>query len=125
MVKELRYFSLSEFRCKCNQCKGYPAGGMSNTLLLKLDELREKLGYPIYVSSGYRCEYWNQRNGGVDNSTHTLGQAADIYSDYATTEKLLELAEKVGFDGIGYYPNEGFIHVDCRCDGRKPNYYRW
>ena len=122
---KLKYFTLLEFKCKCGECSGYPAGGMSNTLLLKLDELREKLGYPIYVSSGYRCGYWNQQNNGVDNSTHTLGQAADIYSDYATTEKLLELAEKVGFDGIGYYPEEGFIHVDVRADGKKPLYYRW
>lgn len=119
----MKYFSLSELSCK--HCGELPKGGMNPVLLEKLDQLREMLGHPIEVSSGYRCEYWNQQNNGVDNSTHTLGQAADIYSNYATTEKLLELAEKVGFDGIGYYPTEGFVHVDCRCDGRKPNYYRW
>lgn len=121
----MKYFVLEEFKCKCGECSGYPAGGMSTVLLHKLDELREMLGHPIIVSSGYRCSVWNRKNSGVDNSTHTLGLAADVWSDYATTEKLLELAEKVGFDGIGYYPEEGFIHVDVRANGSKPNHYRW
>ena len=119
----MKYFKLFEF--SCHHCGELPKGGMNPVLLRKLDELREMLGHPIEVSSGYRCSYWNRVNNGVDNSTHTLGMAADVYSDYATTEKLLELAEKVGFDGIGYYPEEGFIHVDCRCDGKAPLHYRW
>lgn len=119
----MKYFVLGEFQCK--HCGELPKGGMNPVLLKKLDELRGMLGHPIEVSSGYRCPYWNEKCDGVDNSQHVLGNAADVWSDYATTEKLLELAEKVGFDGIGYYPEEGFIHVDVRADGKKPLYYRW
>lgn len=44
-----------------------------------LDPLREKYGYPIHVSSGYRCPRLNKAMGGAFNSQHTTGEAADIY----------------------------------------------
>lgn len=43
-----------------------------------LDPLRARYGRPIYVTSGYRCQRLNDAVGGVRNSQHTLGQAADI-----------------------------------------------
>lgn len=43
-----------------------------------LDPLRERYGKPVYVTSGYRCRRLNEAVGGVDNSQHLLGQAADI-----------------------------------------------
>lgn len=43
-----------------------------------LDPLRARYGRPIYVTSGYRCRRLNDAVGGVRNSQHTLGQAADI-----------------------------------------------
>ena len=33
---------------------------------------------PIIISSGFRCEEVNRRVGGVRNSQHLVGQAADI-----------------------------------------------
>jgi uncharacterized protein YcbK (DUF882 family) len=119
----VKYFKMFEF--SCHHCGGLPKGGMNPVLLEKLDQLRGMVGHPIEVSSGYRCPEHNRRIGGVDDSQHVLGSAADIYCDYITTEKLAEYAEQVGFDGIGIYIEDGFVHVDCRCDGRKPNYYRW
>ena len=44
-----------------------------------LDPLREILGRPIYVSSGYRCKELNAKVGGSKTSQHMSGQAADIY----------------------------------------------
>ena len=43
-----------------------------------LDPLRKKLGKPIIVTSGYRCEELNKKVGGVPTSHHVLGYAADI-----------------------------------------------
>ena len=43
-----------------------------------LDPLREEFGMPIYVNSGYRCEALNKAVGGVANSQHLRGEAADI-----------------------------------------------
>lgn len=44
-----------------------------------LDPLRERYGYPIMVSSGYRCPRLNKAVGGSATSQHVKGEAADIY----------------------------------------------
>ena len=46
-----------------------------------LDPLREAYGKPIIVTSGYRCEKLNKAVGGVYNSQHLKGQAADLCID--------------------------------------------
>ena len=43
-----------------------------------LDPLRRAYGRAILVSSGFRCKEVNQAVGGVGNSQHTTGCAADI-----------------------------------------------
>ena len=43
-----------------------------------LDPIREKWQSPIYITSGYRCPLLNKKVGGVENSYHTRGMAADI-----------------------------------------------
>lgn len=45
-----------------------------------LDPLREKFAMPIYVNSGYRSAALNAAVGGVANSQHRRGEAADITS---------------------------------------------
>ena len=43
-----------------------------------LDPLRERVGQPITVNSGYRCKKLNAAVGGEPNSQHLYGLAADI-----------------------------------------------
>ena len=43
-----------------------------------LQPLRDKLGKPIIVTSGYRCTHLNRILDGKANSQHLVGQAADI-----------------------------------------------
>ena len=43
-----------------------------------LQPLRDFLGKPVVVSSGYRCSELNEKVGGVSNSQHLTGEAADI-----------------------------------------------
>ena len=43
-----------------------------------LDPIRERWQSPIYITSGYRCPELNKKVGGVENSYHTRGMAADI-----------------------------------------------
>jgi hypothetical protein len=43
-----------------------------------LEPLREAMNEPIPISSGFRCEQLNRVVGGVSNSQHTRGQAADL-----------------------------------------------
>lgn len=44
-----------------------------------LDPLRRLYGKPIIITSGYRCQKLNDLVGGVSNSWHTKGNAADIH----------------------------------------------
>lgn len=120
---ELKYFVDDEFRCK--HCGMLPKHGMNTVLMERLDKLRSMYGKPIYVSCGYRCPSHNAEVGGVSDSQHIYGNACDIYvnGDY---QKFYNLVVKSKlFDGVGYYPYDQFVHVDCRDDGRSPNYYMW
>ena len=46
-----------------------------------LQPLRDAMGEPIKIGSGYRCTRLNQAVGGVANSQHIKGQAADLCID--------------------------------------------
>lgn len=46
-----------------------------------LEPLRVALGEPIKISSGFRCQALNKAVGGVTNSQHCKGQAADLCID--------------------------------------------
>ena len=45
---------------------------------LLLEPVRQAIGCPILINSGYRNDSVNRKVGGVANSRHRLGQAADI-----------------------------------------------
>lgn len=57
-----------------------------------LDPLRDALGVPIIVSSGYRPVQLNTLIGGVASSQHCKGEAADINVHGMTP---LQLAERI------------------------------
>ena len=48
-----KYFTNDDFRCKC--CEELPVSGMNTKLLDSRDDLRDKVGKSVFVSSGYRC----------------------------------------------------------------------
>ncbi len=105
-------------------------------LLSLIDELSREINTdPKYkdrelfleVKSGYRTPGNNKQSGGERNSYHLQGKAADIkiyYQDsngqkvYIPAKYLFNKAKEImdhhGFGGVGYYPHEGFIHMDCR-----------
>ena len=55
-----------------------------------LERLREKVGKPIVINSGYRSEAVNKAVGGVKGSNHLTGCAADIH--VAGIEQLVRYA---------------------------------
>lgn len=90
---------------------------ISRELLLKLDELRTNTGNPIFVTSGFRTKGLN----GITVSQHMVGKAADIVCPALSLKTLMVLAEKVGFNGLGVYPEwkwgsktVGGLHLDVR-----------
>lgn len=85
--KHCKNFSLREFRCRCGgmYCSGYPAA-LNASLLANIQKLRDKVG-AITITSGLRCEVHNKAVGGIANSRHLIGKAADIYSGLNRTEQ--------------------------------------
>ncbi|MBQ8220202.1 MAG: peptidase M15 [Bacteroidaceae bacterium] len=65
-----------------------------------LDPIREAWGEPIVISSGYRCKQLNALVGGVKNSHHILGCAADIIAGNRTDHrKLFKMIQKMQQEG--------------------------
>ena len=52
-----------------------------NYTIERLDDIRQRYGSPIRINSGYRCPELNKAVGGVSNSQHCKGQAADLFWD--------------------------------------------
>jgi len=94
-------------------------------LTSNLETIRKHFGnVPIQINSGWRSEAHNAKIGGVKNSMHVKGKAADFVIKgftpvqiAAELEKLIA-AKKISQGGIGVYPN--FTHYDIR--GKKA---RW
>lgn len=86
MTGKHRYFELDEFIVSATAKKKGIANIPTFGVVEHLDELVEKVldplraayGMPITVTSGYRCPELNRAVGGVANSAHLYGWAADL-----------------------------------------------
>ena len=120
--QDIRYFKRAEFRCPCGRCGGFPVEPQES-IVRTVDEIRYRLGIPISIvdggGSGVRCAAHNAEVGGVANSQHLFGLAADLHSAASPAEMKAAAEEVLGHTGgIGLY---GWgIHVDAR-----QGYARW
>lgn len=111
----IKYFKKPEFACKCGKyCDGYPSEIDMNMVKIA-DKIRNIIGKPITINSGLRCKTHNANVGGVSNSQHLLGKAADLgCPPGCTPTQMASIAEKIMGDtgGIGTY--SWGIHIDTR-----------
>jgi len=111
-------FTRAELECKCKAIH-LDAPSLDN-LALRLQVLRTSFGRALNVNSAYRCKDHNSRSGGVKDSKHVLGQAADISTVGWTSEdrsRFIRLATGLGFGGIGINNKQQYIHIDLRSVG--------
>ncbi|QDP48776.1 MAG: putative peptidase M15 [Prokaryotic dsDNA virus sp.] len=109
-----RYFSEKELACKCGNC-GKGADDMSPSFMAKLEAIREELGFPLPVTSGFRCQAHNAKVSSTGlHGPHTTGHAVDIKVNRAQAVKFLRAALNHGMTGIGVSQKgrARFIHVD-------------
>lgn len=131
-MKKIKYFSLSEFlnsttakRLGIDNTPTFEVVDNLNRLADYLDKIREKVGKPIVVNSGFRCSVLNKAVGGVANSQHLKGLAADVVcSDMETLENVLR--ETGGFDQLIKEHRKGsksfWFHVSvCQPNGKPRN----
>ena len=130
----MRHFTLSEFTRSDTAAKN----GIENTpnesqirnieclCALILDPLRECIGHPIYITSGFRTQRLNRIVGGSTTSAHTQGLAADFRvgdKDYLLDWAwcLLKSPSREFWRRIDqciYYRDKHFIHVSLPKDGK-------
>lgn len=86
-----------------------------------LDPIRAAWGGPITVNSGYRSQELNKKVGGVSNSQHMKGEAADITVGSAGDnkrlfDKIVELqkAGKIAFDQLIDESGYSWVHISYR-----------
>lgn len=110
-----KYFTDREFKCRCGQCDG--SNHMDDDLVMRLDDLREAHGKPIILSSAYRCPEYNNRvsSTGLDGP-HTTGKAVDIAVYGQDAHRIVKIAMRLGFTGVGIKQRGSFkgrfIHLD-------------
>lgn len=113
MESQFEYFTFSEF-----DSPDEPGSGethMDEAFIYKLDAARKIAGIPFIITSGYRTESHNEKVGGVANSSHIKGLAADIAA--LTDEQKYAIAGAavdVGINRIGW--GRTFIHLDVDPD---------
>ena len=103
-------FMIKEFACKDGTDKIL----IDSELVEKLQIIREYFGKPVNVNSAYRTEEYNKAVGGVADSQHLLGKAADISISGVAPSTIANFAKSIGFGGIGIY--SWGCHLDTRKD---------
>ena len=89
-IHNMKYFKFSELtasataeRLAIDNTPPHAARKMLTILVEQLlDPIRRRYGAPIIVTSGYRCPALNTAVGGVANSHHIVGCAADIPNEH-------------------------------------------
>ena len=104
-----KHFTRWEFECKCG-C-GYDT--VDTQLIATLEAVREHFGRPVVITSGCRCEAYNERVGGSKKSQHKLGRAADIVIKNVDPQDVYEWLDIHNTNGgVGDYST--FTHLDSR-----------
>lgn len=103
-------FLVKEFACKDGSDKIL----IDTELVSVLQKIRNHFGKSITINSAYRNAAYNKKIGGVSNSQHTKGTAADIVVKDIAPEEVAKYAEYImpNKGGIGLYGS--FVHIDVR-----------
>lgn len=109
-VQIAKYFKVKEFACK----DGSPVVFIDDYLYTILDILRNKLGKPVIITSGYRTPAWNAKCGGAKYSYHMRGMAADIRVNGMTAKELAKELDKIVESSCGIIVYNNWVHFDVR-----------
>ena len=116
MPKEMlsKNFARAEFACHCG-C-GFDA--ISQRVVDVVQAIRTSAGHPVRINSGCRCAKRNSAIGGVKNSDHMKGNAADISCAGLRYKKFRDIVLVVAsrFEGVYVIPydDQKFCHVGWR-----------
>ncbi len=115
---KIKWLTEDEVKCSC----GCGISALDASVALKFDEIREKWGQPIKITSGVRCTLKNAVIGGARQSYHIamperglLGMALDIKpSNPNHLEQLHKVCLEVMDDSGGVILEPTWCHIDTR-----------
>lgn len=112
------HFRLVEFSCN----DGTDIVLIHDALPILLERIRKVTGKPVHINSAYRTPSHNRRIGGVRQSRHTYGYAADITVRDMAASEVATVANRFAPGGLGRY--DAFTHIDVwgsqrRWDNRR------
>ena len=122
------HFTYGEFKCECGCHPSPEVLNRMKAVAEALEHVREALGQPIDVKSGYRCPAHNAATPkAAPKSRHIQGDAADFQvvgwsgKQLKVVVELLIKSGKIHDGGIGTYPDRpATCHIDLR-----PDHTRW
>ena len=92
---------------------------IDTALLDQLFDLKQTLGVnkPFHIVSGYRSPFTNAQlrkhsHGVAEHSYHMQGRAIDIRLEGVPTKTIKKAALALAQGGVGYYPQNNFVHLD-------------
>lgn len=109
-----QHFKVKEFACK----DGSQVVFIDEHLVSILDILRNKIGKPVIITSGYRTPEWNAKCGGAKYSYHMRGMAADIRVNGMSAKELGNKLDEIIPDECGIIVYKSWVHFDVRA-GKK------
>jgi uncharacterized protein YcbK (DUF882 family) len=121
--KMTKNFSVHEFNSKDGTPVPEELFPNLETLAKNLQVIRDHIGEPLQILSGYRSPAHNKKVGGKKASYHMKAMAADLTCKSLTPRKLHTLIltlikqGKVKNGGLGLYP--GFVHYDIGPANRR------
>ena len=131
MIKLSKNFSLEEM-CRSNTARVRGLPNVPNAEQVKnlqhlcenvLQPLRDHLGKPVVINSGFRSQAVNMAVGGAKNSQHTKGEAADIKcKDFPFAKKIYAwIMDNLKFDQVilERKGNTVWVHVSYCAKGEN------
>ena len=115
-------FKTSEFACHC----GCGLNIIDQRVIDMAQAIRDAIGVPIHINSGCRCEIHNKASGGVSDSFHTKGLAADLSCTLGAKLLFVAIANLKAQGKLHdleyciWYAAKDFVHIDC---GKKRNIF--
>ncbi len=96
----------SRLRCRCCGREG-----MDAEFARRLMILQKLWNRPLVFSSGVRCRRHNAEVGGVKNSRHLRGQAADVLVGAREQPRFCVLARRAGIRRVLPDKKRGYVHL--------------
>lgn len=86
----------------------------------QLDKVRELLGCPVIINSGYRSLAVNRAIGSSDNSQHVRGEAVDFRTHQYTPRQIVEMIKKsdIPYDQL-ILEFDSWVHISFSSRNRK------